>query len=208
MSANLTTQPPKPAQRDGILRRLIGSVGADNLSLIFALIILILLITVVSGWFGISGGDKFFSWQNMMNSLAQAIVVVGLLAMGETVVIIAGALDISVGSIASIGSVVAASVLVGVGIGAGSFIPSASAASLVRTGGDMILEISHIVARSKDLSQPVSIQEIDTYRSLANAPSYRLFASLAAATSLRTVASVRSSTRNFSPIFATASMRR
>ena len=63
-----------------------------------------------------SGGDKFFSWQNLMNSLAQAIVIVGLLAIGETVVIIAGALDISVGSIASIGSVVAASVLVGVGI--------------------------------------------------------------------------------------------
>ena len=77
-----------------------------------------LLITVVSGWFGLSGGNKFFSWQNLMNSLAQAIVIVGLLAIGETVVIIAGALDISVGSIASIGSVVAASVLVGVGIGA------------------------------------------------------------------------------------------
>ncbi len=73
-------------------------------------------ISVVSGWFGLSGGDKFFSWQNLMNSLAQAVVIVGLLAIGETVVIIAGGLDISVGSIASIGSVVAASVLVG-GVG-------------------------------------------------------------------------------------------
>ena len=94
---------------------MIGFIGADNLSLMFALIVLVFLITVVSGWFGMSGGDKFFSWQNIMNSLAQAIVVVGLLAIGETVVIIAGALDISVGSIASIGSVVSASVLVGVG---------------------------------------------------------------------------------------------
>ena len=34
MSANLTTQPTKPAQRDGFVRRLIGIVGADNLSLI------------------------------------------------------------------------------------------------------------------------------------------------------------------------------
>jgi ribose transport system permease protein/L-arabinose transport system permease protein len=62
-----------------------------------------------------SGGEKFFTWQNLMNSLAQAIVIVGLITIGEAVVIIAGALDISVGSIASIGSVVAASVLVGAG---------------------------------------------------------------------------------------------
>ena len=85
---------------------------------------LIFLITVASGWFGLGGGDKFFSWQNLMNSLAQAIVIVGLLAIGETVVIIAGALDISVGSIASIGSVVAASVIVGVGtVGSFSILP-------------------------------------------------------------------------------------
>ena len=124
MSAEATTQPSTPAPRNGIFQRVIGFIGADNLSLIFALIALVFLITVVSGWFGMSGGDKFFSWQNIMNSLAQAVVVVGLLAMGETVVIIAGALDISIGSIASIGSVVSASVLVGVGIGAGSLVPS------------------------------------------------------------------------------------
>lgn len=106
-------------------RKLINMIGADNLSLIFALLVLILLITVVSGWFGMTGGDKLFSWQNLMNSLAQAIVIVGLLAIGETIVIIAGGLDISVGSVASVGSVVAASVLVGVGTvgGLGIFPP-------------------------------------------------------------------------------------
>jgi ribose transport system permease protein/L-arabinose transport system permease protein len=88
------------------------------------LIVLVLLITIVSRWFGMAGGDKFFSWQNLWNSLAQAIVIVGLLAVGQTMVIIAGALDISVGSIASIGSVVAASVLVGVGtVGALHILP-------------------------------------------------------------------------------------
>jgi len=118
MSEALPTQSTSAKRRDGFLKKVVGAVGADNLSLIFALIILIFLLTVVSRWFGMSGGDKFYSWQNIMNSLAQAVVVVGLLAIGETVVIIAGALDISVGSIASIGSVVAASVLVGVGVGA------------------------------------------------------------------------------------------
>jgi ribose transport system permease protein/L-arabinose transport system permease protein len=119
----------------GPLRRLIGMVGADNLSLMFALMILVFLITVVSGWFGLSGGDKFFSWQNLMNSLAQAIVIVGLLAIGETVVIIAGALDIAVGSTASIGSVVAASALVGVGtVGAFGVLPTGNVPIAVAAG--------------------------------------------------------------------------
>jgi ribose transport system permease protein/L-arabinose transport system permease protein len=89
----------------------------------------------VSGWFGLSGGDKFFSWQNLMNSLAQAIVIVGLLAIGETVVIIAGALDIAVGSTASIGSVVAASALVGVGtVGAFGVLPTGNVPIAVAAG--------------------------------------------------------------------------
>jgi ribose/xylose/arabinose/galactoside ABC-type transport system permease subunit len=139
MTKELTTQPknqPKTvARRDGGLRGLLGFIGADNLSLIFALVLLVLLVTVVSSWFGLSGGDKFFSWQNLMNSLAQAIVIVGLLAIGETVVIIAGALDISVGSIASIGSVVSAAMLVGAGsVGALHIIPSGSVFIAVLAG--------------------------------------------------------------------------
>lgn len=122
-------------KRENSFRKSLGFVGADNLSLIFALVILVLLITVASPWFGLAGGDRFFSWQNLMNSLAQAIVIVGLLAIGETVVIIAGALDISVGSIASIGSVVAASVLVGVGtVGGLGILPTNSALIAVFAG--------------------------------------------------------------------------
>lgn len=125
MSNETIVQPTLKKSNGKFFQRLIGAIGVDNLSLLFALVVLLLLITVVSGWFGYQGGDKFFSWQNLMNSLAQAIVIVGLLAIGQTVVIIAGALDISVGSIASIGSVVAASVLVGVGVAeVFSFIPS------------------------------------------------------------------------------------
>ena len=115
MSSNAQTSQPKPQPKRDILRDVRGFIGADNLSLIFALAVLVFLVTVVSGWAGMPGGEKFFTWQNLMNSLAQSIVIVGLIAIGETVVIVAGALDISVGSIASIGSVVAASVLVGTG---------------------------------------------------------------------------------------------
>lgn len=123
------------ASLNATLRKSLARIGPDNLSLILALIILVFLITIASGWFGYDGGDMFFTWQNLMNSVAQAIVIVGLLAIGETVVIIAGGLDISVGSIASIGSVVAASVLVGVGtVGSYSFIPTGNVYVAVLAG--------------------------------------------------------------------------
>lgn len=100
-------QPAKP-KGPGVFRRIIGTIGVDNLSLFAALAILGILIAFVSPLFGIKGGANFFSWQNLVNSLAQSVVIVGLLAVGETAVIVAGALDISVGSIASLSSVVAA----------------------------------------------------------------------------------------------------
>jgi ribose transport system permease protein/L-arabinose transport system permease protein len=90
------------------LRRLINAVGVDNLSLIAALIAIIVVIV----W----RQPLFLSWQNLMNSLSQSIVIVGLMAIGETVVIVAGMLDISVGSIASVASVTAASAIVTGGI--------------------------------------------------------------------------------------------
>lgn len=131
----LTTQTTTPVKRDGTFKRVINAIGTDNLTLIFALVILIFLVTVVSGWFGLTGGDKFFSWQNLMNSLAQSIVIVGLLAVGQTVVIVGGALDISVGSVASMGSVVAASVLVGVGtVGALGIFPTSNVFFAVLAG--------------------------------------------------------------------------
>lgn len=139
MNNEVTMEPTStnttPTKRSDTLRRMIGAIGADNLSLIFALVVLVFLITVASGWFGFPGGDKFFSWQNLMNSLAQAIVIVGLLAIGETTVIIAGALDISVGSIASVGSVVSASVLAGAGMfGSLVFLPTGNVTVAVAAG--------------------------------------------------------------------------
>ena len=134
MSKEIST-PQITSTKPNAFQRAIDAIGADNLSLMFALVVLILLITIASGWFGLQGGSMFFTWQNLMNSLAQAIVVVGLLAVGETVVIIAGALDISVGSVSSIGSVVAASVLIGVGtVGASHILPTGSVVVAVAAG--------------------------------------------------------------------------
>ena len=106
------TTPAAPAPREiSTGRRVINAVGVDNLSLLGALVLLVLLIGTISPMLGVSGGQFFWSWQNLMNSLAQSIVIVGLLAIGETVVIVAGALDISIGSIASVASVVSAIVV-------------------------------------------------------------------------------------------------
>jgi ribose/xylose/arabinose/galactoside ABC-type transport system permease subunit len=95
----------------GVLRRTVGVIGVNNLSLLAALGLMGGLVAFVSPVLGIEGGRNFLSWQNLMNSLAQSVVVVGLLSVGETAVIVAGALDISVGSMASLTSVVSALVV-------------------------------------------------------------------------------------------------
>src|SRR6202022_3549727 len=82
------------------LRPVIRFVGAENLSL---LIVLAVEIAVI-----VSQSPYFLGQRNLLNSLGQNIAVLGVLAVGESIVIIAGALDISVGSIAGISGVGAA----------------------------------------------------------------------------------------------------
>jgi ribose/xylose/arabinose/galactoside ABC-type transport system permease subunit len=108
-----TEAAPMPARKTtrGPLRRTIGLIGVDNLSLLAALALLSFFVAFVTPALGIDGGKNFLSWQNLMNSLAQSVVIVGLLSVGETAVIVAGALDISVGSMASLTSVVSALVV-------------------------------------------------------------------------------------------------
>ena len=66
-----------PTARPGPLRRVINAIGVDNLSLIIALAVLVLLIATISPALGIQGGQNFWGWQNLMNSLAQSIVNLG-----------------------------------------------------------------------------------------------------------------------------------
>ncbi len=91
----------------GRLRRVVNVIGAENLSLVIVLAILVAAI--------VSQSPYFLLQQNLLNSLGQNIAVLGILAVGESVVIIAGALDISVGSIAGIASVVSALVVTSTG---------------------------------------------------------------------------------------------
>lgn len=83
----------------GIIKRVTSFIGAENLSLIIALVIMVALITTQT--------EFFFSARNLMN-IGQNMAVVGLIAVGMTLVIVSAGLDISVGSIAGCASVVCA----------------------------------------------------------------------------------------------------
>ncbi len=87
------------AKNDTLIRRTSHLIGAENLSLVIALVILVALI--------VSQTEFFFSARNLFN-IGQNMAVVGLIAVGMTMVIVSAGLDISVGSIAGCASVVCA----------------------------------------------------------------------------------------------------
>jgi ribose transport system permease protein/L-arabinose transport system permease protein len=78
-------------------------IGIHNLSLILALIALVII-------FGAIRPDVFFLPRNLLN-IGQAITILGILAMSQTVVIVSGGLDISVGSIVGLSTVTTAIVI-------------------------------------------------------------------------------------------------
>lgn len=89
----------EPAAAKPVALRALASIGPQNLSLIVAL-------AGVVGVFGSLKSD-YLSWSNVQ-AIGQAVTVIGLLAVVQTVVIICGALDISVGSQAGVASVISA----------------------------------------------------------------------------------------------------
>ncbi|MGW5782194.1 ABC transporter permease [Streptomyces sp. NPDC003863] len=106
-----------PQRRAGV-RALLGSVGGQNLSLIGALAVVVIL-------FG-SLNPNFLGWDNIQ-VIAEAATIAGLLAVVQTVVIICGGLDISVGSQAGLASVVSAMVFTATGSSAPAGIGAALA---------------------------------------------------------------------------------
>ncbi|WAA66054.1 ABC transporter permease [Microbacterium oxydans] len=94
--ANTTAAEARPLSP---LRRAIGAIGVQNLSLILAIVIVVAIIGLQN--------PLFFSVQNL-KVIGTAISIMGLLAVVQTIVIILGALDISVGSIAGLTSVTSA----------------------------------------------------------------------------------------------------
>lgn len=91
---------PSIKPRRGFVQQLTDRVGVHNLSLIFALVVLCVI-------FGYLRGDVFFSSRNMLN-IGLAVTILGVLAMSQTVVIVSGGLDISVGSTVGLATVATA----------------------------------------------------------------------------------------------------
>lgn len=79
------------------LRRLIGALGTHNLSLLIALACLVAI-------FGGLRPDVFFSVRNVEN-IGQGMAILGILATAQTIVIISGGLDISVGAVVGLATV-------------------------------------------------------------------------------------------------------
>jgi ribose transport system permease protein len=90
-----------PTARYAKLRRALNAVGVQNISLLIALGILIAIIG--------SKNSNFFLISNI-KTIGTTVSIVGVLAVVQTVVMLIGALDISVGSAAGLTSVVSAMV--------------------------------------------------------------------------------------------------
>lgn len=94
---------PEPAWPGSGERGFIGTavrkVGPTNLALVLALLILCVVIRTRS--------DKIFLLTNIIN-IADAVAIIGVLAVAQMVVVISGGLDISIGSTASLTTVVVA----------------------------------------------------------------------------------------------------
>jgi ribose transport system permease protein len=90
---------PSSNRASATLRRFLASAAGRNIGLVVALIILVIVGTVTSG-------DRFTNINNVL-TIVRLASVTGVLAIGMTFVIIAGGIDLSVGSVLGLSSVVA-----------------------------------------------------------------------------------------------------
>lgn len=102
MSAQTTpgTGPDTIPNRAPAWRRVLSSSAGRNLGLVLALLLL-----VVVG--AVTASDTFLTVSNTLTILRQASII-GVISIGMTLVIIAGGIDLSVGSVMGLASVVAA----------------------------------------------------------------------------------------------------
>lgn len=109
MTATRTEDQAAPARR-GAVRKALDTIGVQNVSLIIALAGLVALIG--------SQNSRFFLTSNI-KIIGMAVAVTGVLAIAQTIIIILGALDISVGSVAGLASVTSAMIFTAMSSNAG-----------------------------------------------------------------------------------------
>jgi len=79
------------------MRRLTQAIDVQQLGIVFVLIALVIIMGIIS--------PVFLSGRNIRNILQQ-VSTIGILAMGSTVLMVSGGIDLSVGSIVSVAAVV------------------------------------------------------------------------------------------------------
>ncbi|UKA63145.1 ABC transporter permease [Arthrobacter sp. FW306-04-A] len=99
--SSVTSEKGATAPRVRFMRRVVTAVGVQNISLLIAIAVLMAVIG--------SQNPEFFGIANI-RVIGTAIAITGVLAVVQTLVIIMGALDISVGSAAGLSSVTSAMV--------------------------------------------------------------------------------------------------
>ncbi|WIX79143.1 ABC transporter permease [Amycolatopsis carbonis] len=92
------TEQPDP-HRVSTARKVLNGIGVQNSSLIITLVVLTVVLSSLN--------DNFFRTNNLL-LIGSAVTIMGLLSLVQTLVIILGALDISVGSMAGLASVISA----------------------------------------------------------------------------------------------------
>jgi ribose/xylose/arabinose/galactoside ABC-type transport system permease subunit len=130
----------------GFFRRLSDFLGAENLSLLIALVILVAII--------VSQSPFFFTARNLLN-IGQNMAVVGLVSVGMTLVIVSAGLDISVGSIAGVASVLSALMVSVVGTVAGGVVVGVVAGAVLGMVNALVitlLRVNPVVATLATLS--------------------------------------------------------
>jgi ribose transport system permease protein len=98
MSAQTTTETLTTTRRDQVARFMSGPAGR-NIGLIVALAVIVLAGTITAG-------NRFINLSNFF-TIVEYATVVGVLSVGATFVIIAAGIDLSVGSVLGLASVVA-----------------------------------------------------------------------------------------------------
>jgi ribose transport system permease protein len=96
-SAPVVDRPREPA--DSPLRRFLGGPAGRNLGLVIALGLLVVIGAVTAG-------ERFLNFENMLTIVRYASII-GVISIGMTFVITAGGIDLSVGSVMGLSSVVA-----------------------------------------------------------------------------------------------------
>lgn len=98
VSADADPRSPGP-DRPGVFRRILRGPVGRNLGLVIALVLLVIVGTITAG-------DRFASYENFLTIIRLASII-GVISIGLTFVIIAGGIDLSVGSVMGLATVVA-----------------------------------------------------------------------------------------------------